>query len=62
MFFLVVSVILTLSACGTGSTTNEVNDSLMVQVDSTSAPVVDSVNAPVVEGGSSSDKPTEEVK
>jgi uncharacterized protein YceK len=61
MLFIAVSVALTLSACGSGSTTNEATDSTQVQVDTTVAPVVDTVSAPVG-GGSGKEQPEQPVE
>ena len=60
MLFIAVSVILTLTACGSGSTTNEATDSTQVQVDTAVAPVVDSASAP--SGGSGKEQPEQPVE
>jgi uncharacterized protein YcfL len=64
-YFLIfaVSTSLVLTACGSGSATNEVKDSTNTEVDTT-AVVVDSTSvvAPVGGGGDLPTKPTENVK
>lgn len=41
-FILAIGVALTLTACGSGSATNEATDSTAAQVDTATAPTVDS--------------------
>jgi ABC-type glycerol-3-phosphate transport system substrate-binding protein len=46
-FILALGVVLTLSACGSGSTSNETTDSTATQVDSTSVTATDSTTAEI---------------
>jgi uncharacterized lipoprotein len=46
-FILALGVVLTLSACGSGSTSKETTDSLATQVDSTSVTATDSTTAEI---------------
>ena len=64
MLVFAVGVILTLSACGSGSTTNGGTDSTAVSVDTSVAPTVDSVSAPaeVKDGSEKTEAPSEQVK
>ncbi len=46
-FILALGVVLTLSACGSGSTSKETTDSTAIQVDSTSITATDSTTAQI---------------
>ena len=54
-FILALGVILTLTACGSGSTANQTTDSLSAQVDTAAVSATDSTTAqiPTVEAGAS---------